>query len=501
MTTSLAVPRFATPRNLDRRTLGPEVGEVMTALGEPPMPWQRDCLAVAYELDEEATEEASSAAGIFQPRLWYRECGLTVPRQSGKTTKAKARHIHRQLKSKAYGWAPRPLSFYMAQTATDARDKMVEEWFPALEESPYYECDEDGRVLPASVVQQFIKSNGREAIKFLGGGRITVKPPSRTGGHGGSPDAVDLDEAFAHRDATAEQGVRPGMITKTSPQLWVVSTAGTDESEYLWGKVDAGRARVESGDDGDVCYFEYSAPEECDPADESVWLTCSPAVGFTIRLRDLRSEFDGMKLNEFKRAYLNIWCSAVARLIPAMEWNKCVDLESMPSGLLYLAADSSPAGAGTARTSSIAVAAMRPDKRVHVEIVKTGEGSTWLAETLREVALKHRAVQSITVDATGPIRSVVNDIREHSPVPVHVLNTQEMGAACGRFYEAVLDGTVAHRRQPALDEAVDGAAKRDLGDVWAFARRRSSSEISPLVAATEAYWQALNNAGGLVGIL
>ena len=54
--------------------MGGAVAQVAKALGTPLMPWQRMVADVALELDP--------ATG----RLAYRQIGLTVPRQSGKTT-------------------------------------------------------------------------------------------------------------------------------------------------------------------------------------------------------------------------------------------------------------------------------------------------------------------------------------------------------------------------------------------------------------------------------
>lgn len=68
----LCTPRFATPRNYSRKTLGPLVGEIASALGTPLMPWQQYVADVALEIDPDT--------GL----LAYREIVLTVPRQSGK---------------------------------------------------------------------------------------------------------------------------------------------------------------------------------------------------------------------------------------------------------------------------------------------------------------------------------------------------------------------------------------------------------------------------------
>jgi hypothetical protein len=44
--------------------------------------------------------------------------------------------------------------------------------------------------------------------------------------------------------------------------------------------------------------------------------------------------------------------------------------------------------------------------------------------------------------------------------------------------------------QPELSAALAGATKRSLGDAWAWSRRNSAVDISPLVAATLALWLA-----------
>jgi hypothetical protein len=48
--------------------------------------------------------------------------------------------------------------------------------------------------------------------------------------------------------------------------------------------------------------------------------------------------------------------------------------------------------------------------------------------------------------------------------------------------------TLRHIPHPALSAALAGAGKRPLGDAWAWDRRGTSVDISPLVAATLARW-------------
>ena len=71
---------------------------------------------------------------------------------------------------------------------------------------------------------------------------------------------------------------------------------------------------------------------------------------------------------------------------------------------------------------------------------------------------------------------------------------------CGRFWDAVasLDPSkqgevvpIYHLPQPALDLAANVASTRPLGDgAWAWDRRKSLEDISPLVACTMAFGAA-----------
>jgi hypothetical protein len=63
-------PRFGTPRNPERDTLGPKVAAVAKRAGFDLMPWQRYVLDLAFELESPG-------------KLWYSEIVLIVPRQSG----------------------------------------------------------------------------------------------------------------------------------------------------------------------------------------------------------------------------------------------------------------------------------------------------------------------------------------------------------------------------------------------------------------------------------
>jgi len=64
--------------------------------------------------------------------------------------------------------------------------------------------------------------------------------------------------------------------------------------------------------------------------------------------------------------------------------------------------------------------------------------------------------------------------------------------ACSQFYDAILDGTVTIRRHQLFDDAAAGVVRRPAGDQFVWGRKTSMVDISPLVAATVA-WFAIGN--------
>lgn len=461
-----AKPRFITPRNFDRKTIGPEVAEVSRRLGYTPMPWQEEAWDVQYELDDDGF-------------LYYREARISVPRQSAKTTSTLVRQVHRCLRSEDLGWGARPVCAFTAQHARDARMKMMHDWAPAVQRS---ELAED--------LQRFLRGAGQESLEWKNGARMICFPPNATGAHGSTFDLVDIDEAFAFADNRAEQGARHAMITRPSPQIVIQSTAGTNESTYLKAKVDDGRERVSTGADGHVFYLEYSVGPEDDIHNPDHWWRWMPALGFTISPAAVQLEHDTLDEDEFYRAFGNGWTGSTTQIIPAVKWAEGNAPKEPRTGKVWMAVDVSPGLAGHGRSASIATASYRGDSNIFVEVIESGAGFTWVADKLGELTRQHR-VEKVYVDTTGPVGQILKDIERKSVAKVEVVDSRGMANACGRFHQGVLDGTVKHRDQDLLNAAVAGADKRILEDSWAWKRRTSTADISPLVACTLAHWGAV----------
>ena len=455
-------PRFSSPRT-DRKTYGGAVADIALALGTPLMPWQRHVVDVALEVDD---------AGRFV----YDQVVLTVPRQAGKTTLLLAVMTWRAL-----ACDERQHITYAAQSGVAARDKMLDEYWPVLQASPI------GDVFTVR------KTSGHEAIMASGGSRITITAATEKAGHGGSLDFPVIDEAFAYTDARLEQALLPAMRARRrflpGPQLWIVSTAGTLTSTYLRGKVDAGRESVRAGADSGTAYFEWSADVDADPVDPATWWACIPSLGHTVDEDAIRAEFDTYTdINEWRRAGLNQWITQQAEPVFADGvWEALADSGSQLVGDPVFGVDVS-------RDRSEAVicsAGWSADGRAHVEVVDSRNGSRWVVDRLVELYERWRG--TVLLDGGSSAGSLIADL-EAANVPLRIMGSRDVARACGKFRDAVTDGVLVHLDQPLLNDAVQAAALRDLGDAQAWNRRNATASITALIAASNALYGLASDA-------
>ncbi len=417
------------------------------------MPWQRLAADVGGEYD----------LVDGKPVPAYREVVITVPRQAGKTTLVLCWEIDRCL-----NWGGIQRVAFTAQDGWSAHKKLLNDQAPLLMASA---------LRPA--VDRVTRGAGNEAVVFKGGSRIDVLASSETAGHGLTLDLAVLDEVMADVDDRREQALLPAMATRRAAQLMVISTAGTDASVYLQRKFETGRAAVEAGLTSGMAFFEWSAPEDCDPDDPEVWATSHPAMGITIDEAVFRHARQTMSDGEFRRAYLNQWTSANDRVIPEAVWLAVCDLHASPSQPAVFAVDVNPERSA----ASIATA----DGSGVVELIEHRPGVGWVVDRLVELVERWRV--PVALDTYGPAASLVEHL-EMRGVTVERCAGRELAAACGAFYDAVLEGRVRLRAHHALDVAAAGAKKRKSGDAWTWARRDTSMDVSPLIAATVAYAKA-----------
>jgi hypothetical protein len=399
----------------------------------------------------------------------YREVRVTVPRQQGKTRGLLLPvMVHRALG----GVDPRAQRvLYTAQDRNHAREK----WSEQVEE-----LDRS----PLRRLYTVRRSNGSESIRWRTGSTHGISASGEKSAHGFTLDLGVIDEAFAQVDDRLVQAFRPAMVTRPWAQLWIVSTAGTDESVFLRERVDDGRARVEAGERSGVAYFEWSAPDDAAIDDPATWRAAMPALGTLIDLETVGADLAAMDEGEFARAYLNRWSAGGTPVFSLAEWVACLDSSSSGWSTVAFGVDVAP----DRGHASIAAAASRVDGRIHLELVDRRAGTDWLVERVGELLERHAPV-AITVDPAGPAGSLVTDLTRLPRVPPLVLVTaRQDAAACGALFDDVATRRIAHRGQPALDDAVVAARRRSSGDAWSWSRPAVGVDPSPLIAATLARW-------------
>jgi hypothetical protein len=437
--------------------IGPAT-KLARVLGIELMPWQTDVIELFTELGD---------AGIYA----YSDTTLVVPRQNGKSTLLLVLLLLRALGT------PGSRCGYGAQSLKDARKMLLETWVPLL----------DASALKGTYSVR--AANGSEAVRFHNGSVIELLVSTSTKAqHGQVWDYAVLDEAFAQVDSRVEVSVLPAFATRTERlpgvQWCVVSTAGTrTASPYLLERVESRRQLLEAGVTTGTAFVEYAAPDGADYTDPEVWKACNPAYAITIAREAIEAELASLGEAEFRRSRLCQWTTQrFDPVIPLETWDELCDKRSRCGGQLIFAFDAVPDGSA----ASIAVASTRDDGLAHVELVAHEQGTGWLVAEVARLVRQHEP-DRVLVDPRTPASTAVALLRELD-VTVTEVTTADVVSAHATFVAACQEGQLRHIGQPELASALTGAVRRPVGDAFAWSRRSSGVDISPLVACTLALW-------------
>jgi hypothetical protein len=410
------------------------------------------------------------------------EVGLVVPRQNGKGSLLEAREL-----AGLFSFGERLLIHSAHEQATSSEH--FRRLLNLIEGVPEF----DRRVLRAP------KGKGAEAIELRGGQRIMFKTRTGGGGRGLTGDFVALDEAMILPVATTGALV-PTMAARSitgNPQLWYAGSA-VDRDVHEHGVVLARvRARGIKGA-ARMAYFEWSAdaesPNDLSPteaASPEFWAQANPGLGIRIASEHVANECDGaLGPRQFAVERLGVgdWPPTdelKGQGLDPVKWAALADEASTAEGGLCFAFDMKP----DRSAGAISVAGERSDELAHLEVIEHRPGTGWMVDRIVELVEHHDA--TVVCDQAGPAASLVSEL-EARGVDVRTTTTSEHAQACGALFDAVEQATLRHMGDPSLESAVRGALKRALGDSWAWSRRSSAVDISPLVASTLALW-GLNN--------
>jgi hypothetical protein len=288
--------------------------------------------------------------------------------------------------------------------------------------------------------------------------------------------------------------VLPVVSATTDPQIFYTGSA-VDQETMPDGVVFARvRERALDGDHDRLAYFEWSLDAESPEAvsdetarDPEAWAATNPALGVRITEEYLKVERAELDHRAFAVERLGVgdWPDTQTGdtgIITQEQW-RAIEGEGVIAGEVCFAFDVSPD-----RTCSIAVCGRNGQDVRQVEIIEHRQGTHWAVDRLNELEQEHSPAL-IVCDEYGPAGSLMPALAD-AGVKVKGMNSTEHAQACGMFLDAVRQEEVQHLGSVELRNAVHGAAVRPLGDSWAWSRKKSSLDISPLVAATLAHWAA-----------
>lgn len=434
-----------------------DVRDLCAAYGLVLDPWQENVLRAALGERSDGTWAAS------------RVC-MSVPRQQGKTALFEARELAGLL---LFGEQLIVHSAHLVPTALEGFQRI----------KGYFENYDDLR----RKVRRIREANGDQMVEMMSGQRLLFKARARGSGRGFSADVLMLDEA-QELPERAWAAMLPTMSARPNPQAWL---AGTPPSPLDDGETFTRmRAAARAGKDRRLCWLEWSVDDpDADAGDRKMWALANPGLGRRISHEAVLSELNSMSAETFARERLGRWDAVgTSSVFNPSDWAACSRSER-PSDLALSALGVAVTMDLTAATI---VGAGAHEGEQWVKPLQHGPGTGWLIDRCVQLQHLHRA--PVVVDGRGPAAVFIPHL-ERAGVQVVTATTANYLDACAGFDTAVREQTLRHVESPELDAAVEGAKRRDVGERWAWGRKKSESNIAPLEAATLAVW-VLEEGGG-----
>lgn len=458
------VPRLRVVPDGDEHPLWGKVLELLERLGIHLDPWQLDILYVSL-LRRGAVWAAFAIA-------------VCCPRQNGKNEILQARELVGAL------LLGEPLIIHSAHLADTCMEAFVR--LDDLIDSNDWLLDQ---------VEFVRRTNGRELVKFRGGARIRFRTRTRGGGRGFSGSPVIFDEPM-FLPVISQNAILPVLSAQPDPQAWYTGSA-VDQREHLDGLAFARvRESALAGEDDRLAYFEWSldveSPDvltEQQAVDQASWAETNPALGIRITPEYIRAERGQLTPRGFAVERLGVgdWPDTSGldeMMFDLAEWDELGE-DNQIVGDRCVAFDVSPE-----RRTAIVAVGVNSVGHLAVEVVEADEGTAWVPERLRELSDEGSVVE-IVCDGYGPASSVAKVADEYG-LSIRRLDAGDHAQACGLFVDRITEATIRHGSDEALDAAIRGARTRPLVDQWAWSRRNSKVDISPLVAATLAVFSAVD---------
>jgi len=421
-------------------------------------------------LDEWQEQAFEAAMGERADGRWASKfVGISAPRQNGKSQLIVARALAGVL---LFGEKMVIISAHETDTAREIWKRLID----VIEDNPTLEARVTGRM----------DAINREFLSFgKGSERQTIKLKARrvSGARGFSADCLLLDEAQILSKG-AWGSIVPTMSAMPNPQLWLFGTPPTETDDpFAFSRVRQSAIEKRARH----CWLEWSAGENDDIDDPETWAKANPAFGVRISHEACADDRAAMDDDQFARERLGMWAGATSgRVIDAVTWKDRADQFSIAVDDLALGIDVNPEGT----RASVSLAGQRGNGDWHIELDEQRDSVGWVVPWVVK-RCESNDIRAVVIDGASTAAELVPVLQEQK-VAVTVTGASDMGQACASFYRGATEGWLVHTDQPQMNVALGDARKREIrnGDAWAWSKKNSTSDITPLVSATLALWGA-----------
>ena len=396
-------------------------------------------------------------------------CGLSVPRQNGKTALVAAR-----IESGMLLFNEQVIyTAHLQKTATETFEEIVN-FFDTPKMRKH--------------VRAIKTALGREQVILKSGARVKFLARTRNGGRGQHGDLWLVDEAQC-LDDEGQASFLPAISASRNPQAIYVGTP-PDSSEF--GDVFKNiRADALAGNTSRTSWTEFSVPEIGDVHDVSRWVATNPALGRRIQLATIEGEVEQMAEDAFARERLGWWSpvNTAKHLVSQKDWEAC-KVEYAPQGdpTAYAAKFSADGSVGT-------IAVCVDSDAPFVEVCANRSmrhGVRWFARWLADRADR---VDAIVIDGKSNAQTLVDKLLEEGVDEDLIVrpSTADVIAANAAFVDATREHGLSHAGQPALADSATLSDYRKIGGDGGFGFQSNDKADATLAEACAlAYWCALS---------
>jgi len=416
-------------------TRGKEAAKLYSLTGRELMEWQRGVLMNMMAVTDEG--------------LWtHIKFGYAVSRRNGKTESVYAREM--------WGLLHGEKILHTAHR-TDTAHSSWEALYELLKKAG----------IP---IEHTFRANGREHIFVTGGGRIEYRTRTSKVGLGQGYDLLVIDEAQEYQD-DQETALKYIVTASKNPQIIMLGTPPTAVSSGdVFRRL---RTDILAGKTTDSGWEEWSVENQHDPYDRDAWYDTNPALGITLKERDIAAEITGDTL-DFNIQRLGLWIEYdLKSAISEAEW-EALKVKTTPKfdGRLCVGIKYGKDGENV----SMSVAVRTATGKIFVEAIDCRpirNGDNWMLKFL-----KTADVAQVIIDGASGQQLMKEQMHSAKIKPIPVLPTVKEVITANAVFEQSLEAKeIRHAGQPSLTQAVTNCDKRAIGSNGGFGFKSLKEDI------------------------